>query len=294
MVSAIASEIVKDVRNGTRSIVRRGLWSSVLLTPSAIALAAIVLLAVLAGSITSYGEAEIDPLRSLEAPSRDHLMGTDMFGRDILTRVLHGARLSLTIGVASAAIGASLGLMIGLAAGYFGRWTDSIAMRAIDVLLAFPGTLLAMVIVAMLGPNVVNLVLAVGVASVPGYARLVRSLTLSIREADYVVAARAIGCRPIWIIRQHVFPNLRASLVVYATLNVATAILTAAGLGFLGLGSKPPTAEWGLMIADGRDTLEIAWWVTAFPGLAILVTTLVIYSFGETLNAALDPRRDQR
>jgi peptide/nickel transport system permease protein len=220
-------------------------------------------------------------------------MGTDMFGRDVLTRVLYGARLSLAIGIISASIGASIGLVVGLSAGYFGRWTDSIAMRLVDVLLAFPGTLLAMVIVAMLGANVVNLVLAVGIASVPGYARLVRSLTLSIREADYVVAARAIGCRPLWIIRQHVFPNLRASLVVYATLNVATAILTAAGLGFLGLGSKPPTAEWGLMVADGRDTLEIAWWVTAFPGLAILVTTLAIYSFGEALNSALDPRRNQ-
>lgn len=262
-----------------------------LMSPSAIIMVAIVLAAIFAARLTPYGEADINPLRSLEPPSWDHPMGTDMFGRDVLTRVLYGARLSLTIGLAASGIGAILGLVIGIAGGYFGRWTDSIAMGIIDVLLAFPGTLLAMVIVAMLGANVTNLILAVGVSAVPGFARLVRSQTLSIREADYVLAARSIGCRPLWIIARHVFPNLRASLIVYATLNVATSILVAAGLGFLGLGSKPPTAEWGLMVADGRETLEIAWWVTAFPGLAILVTTLVIYTFGEALNTALEPRR---
>jgi len=269
----------------------RGGAMKLLTNPSAIIMVAIVLAAVFADRLTPYGEADINPLRSLEPPSWDHPMGTDMFGRDILTRVLYGARLSLTIGLAASGLGAVIGLVIGIAAGYFGRWTDSIAMRIIDVLLAFPGTLLAMVIVAMLGASITNLILAVGISAVPGFARLVRSQTLSIREADYVLAARSIGCRPLWIIRHHIFPNLRASLIVYATLNVATSILVAAGLGFLGLGSKPPTAEWGLMVADGRETLEIAWWVTAFPGLAILVTTLVIYTFGEALNSALEPRR---
>lgn len=280
-----------EVESAGRKRRRLGPVARALLSPSGVALVVIVLCAVFADRLTPYGEAEINPLRSLEPPSLDHPMGTDMFGRDMLTRVLHGARLSLTIGLSSAAIGAAIGLFVGMAAGYFGRWTDGIAMRVVDVLLAFPGTLLAMVIVAMLGPSVTNLVLAVGIASVPGYARLVRSLTLSIRQSDYVLAARSIGCRATWIVAKHVYPNLRASLIVYATLNIATAILTAAGLGFLGLGSKPPTAEWGLMVADGRDTLEIAWWVTAFPGLAILLTTLVIYTFGERLNAALDPKR---
>jgi len=264
------------------------------LTPSGAAFLTILLLAALGPMATPYGEAEINPMRALEAPSWAYPMGTDLFGRDVFTRVLYGARLSLLIGISAALIGATIGLAVGMVAGLSGGWLDRVAMSAIDLLLAFPGTLLAMVIVAMLGPSVTNLILAVGIATVPGYARLVRSMALSIRQADYVLAARAIGVRPWVIALRHVYPNLRASVVVYATLSVATAILNAAGLGFLGLGSKPPTAEWGLMVADGRETLEIAWWVTAFPGLAILVTTLVIYSFGDALNTALDPKKAPR
>ncbi|WP_210483442.1 ABC transporter permease [Microvirga antarctica] len=297
-------DMMADMQDGTPTTVlaipatrprrRKPVWRRLLLSPSAIALIIIVLLAAFAGVIAPYGEAQINPVAALEPPSFAHLMGTDTFGRDIFSRVLYGGRLSLMIGCSAAAIGATIGVLVGMAAGYFGGRIDSIAMRIIDVLLAFPGTLLAIVIVAVLGPNLLNLVLAVGIASVPGYARLVRSLSLSIRESDYVTAARATGVRSWTIIFRHVFPNLRNSVIVYATLNIATAILNAAGLGFLGLGSKPPTAEWGLMVADGRETLEIAWWITAFPGLSILVTTLVIYSFGETLTAALDPRQSRQ
>jgi len=265
-----------------------------LLAPSVAALALIVLAAALAPVIAPYGEAEIDPVNALDPPSWAHPMGTDMFGRDVFSRVLYGARLSLLIGIAAASLGAVIGLTIGMTAGYFGRWVDRIAMGCVDILLAFPGTLLAMVIVAMLGPSTVNLILAVGIATVPGYARLVRSMTLSIRQADFVLAARSIGVHPLVVMVRHVYPNLRASVVVYATLSVASAILNAAGLGFLGLGSKPPTAEWGLMVADGRELLEVAWWISTFPGLAILVTTLVIYSFGDSLNKALDPKRAPR
>ncbi len=268
---------------------RRG-WAWVMLRPSTICMVAILLLAAFANRLTPYGEAEIDPVNGMDPPSLSHPMGTDGFGRDILTRVLYGGRLSLLIGFASAAIGAVGGLAVGMVAGYVGGKLDNVLMRITDVMLAFPGTLLALVIVAMLGASIVNLIFAVGIASIPGCARLVRSLALSIRETDYVLAARSVGCQSQVILMRHVFPNLRSSLVVYTTLNVATAILNAAALGFLGLGSKPPTAEWGLMVADGRDTLEIAWWITAFPGLALLATTLTIYAFGETLNAAFDPR----
>jgi peptide/nickel transport system permease protein len=289
MTEAARIDAVSDVEPRPRGVLLRNL-----LTPSGLALMVIVFAAAFAPVIAPYGEAEIDPVNALDPPSWAHPMGTDMFGRDVFSRVIYGARLSLLIGLAAAAIGAVIGLAIGMAAGYFAGWVDRISMSVIDVLLAFPGTLLAMVIVAMLGPSTTNLIFAVGLATVPGYARLVRSLTLSIKQADYVLAARSIGVHPLVIVGRHVYPNLRASVIVYATLSVATAILNAAGLGFLGLGSKPPTAEWGLMVADGRETLEIAWWITTFPGLAILATTLVIYSFGDALNNALDPKRASR
>ena len=263
------------------------------MAPSAAGLLAIVVLSLSAGLIAPYGEAEIDPVNALMPPSWKNLMGTDLFGRDVFSRVLFGGRLSLFIGCTSALIGGTIGVMTGVAAGYFGGPTDSVAMRCIDVLLAFPGTLLAIVIVAVLGPNLINLILAVGIASAPGYARLVRSHALSLRTAEYVTASRVTGCGPWTIIFRHVLPNLRNSVIVYATLDIATVILIAAGLGFLGLGTRPPTAEWGLMVADGRETLQIAWWVTAFPGLAILLTTLCIYSFGERLATFLDPKQSR-
>jgi peptide/nickel transport system permease protein len=289
MTDAAVAQPVRAAAGARASRLMRGLGA-----PATLALAAIVVAAVFAPAIAPFGEADIDPVNALDPPSLAHPMGTDMFGRDVASRVLYGARLSLFIGVAAASLGAMVGLAVGMTAGYFGRWVDRVAMGVIDTLLAFPGTLLAMVIVAMLGPSTANLILAVGVASVPGYARLVRSMTLSIREADYVLAARAIGVHPLVVMARHVFPNLRASLIVYATLSVASAILNAAGLGFLGLGSRPPTAEWGLMVADGRELLEVAWWISTFPGLAILVTTLVIYGFGDALNRALDPKRGAR
>lgn len=267
-------------------------WRPLLRKPSTIGVLVLVGITMFAGLLAPFGPAQIDPVNALAPPSLEHLMGTDIFGRDVFSRVLYGTRLSLMIGVTAALIGAMIGVTIGIVAGYAGGVVDSVAMRVVDILLAFPGTLLAMVIVAVLGPSLINLVLAVGIASVPGYARLVRSLALQIRELDYVQAAHAGGAPAWYIIVRHVFPNLASSVIVYGTLNIATAMLSAAGLGFLGLGSKPPTAEWGLMVADGRETLEIAWWVTTFPGLAILVTTLIVYSFGEALTVALDPKRD--
>lgn len=261
------------------------------MAPSAFGLLIIVLLAVFADFIAPYGEAEIDPANALMPPSWERPFGTDLFGRDVFSRVLYGGQLSLFIGCTAALIGGTIGVLVGVAAGFFGRLTDSIAMRFIDILLAFPGTLLAIVIVAVLGPNMMNLIIAVGIASAPGYARLVRSHALSLRSMEYVTASRVIGVRPWTIIFRHILPNLRNSVIVYATLDIATVILIAAGLGFLGLGARPPTAEWGLMVADGRETLQIAWWVTAFPGLAILLTTLCIYSFGERLATFLDPKQ---
>lgn len=290
--AAIASSLSTDTRSNLIADMRRrrlGLLR-MMLHPGALGLLTIVLLAILAPWIAPFGEAEINPVNALMPPSWTNLMGTDLYGRDVFSRVLYGGRLSLTIGCVAAVIAITIGTIVGVAAGYFGGATDLVAMRFIDILLAFPGTLLAIVIVAILGPNVFNLILAVGIGSAPGYARLVRAQTQSIRTAEFVTAAQVLGVRQWTIIARHILPNLRNSLIVYATLDIASIIMIAAGLGFLGLGARPPTAEWGVMVADGRETLRIAWWVTAFPGAAILLTTLSIYAFGERLAQYLDPK----
>lgn len=254
----------------------------------------VALCAVLAPFITRYGYATVAPIDSLQAPSLAHPMGTDQLGRDIFARVLYGARLSLLIGLSATALGGFGGSLIGIVAGYFGGWLDEVLMRIVDIMLAFPGTLLAMGIVAMLGPSIVNLIAAVGIAAIPGFARLMRSTTLGVRSAEYVLAAEASGCTPTRIIRRHIVRNSRATFITYAMLSVSTAILYASALGFLGLGSKPPTPEWGLMVADGRDTLALAWWVTVFPGLAIVLTVLALNLLGDGLNAIMNPRRMRR
>jgi ABC-type dipeptide/oligopeptide/nickel transport system permease subunit len=254
-----------------------------------------VVIAVLAAPlITAYRFDAIAPVDSLQPPGATHLMGTDIFGRDIFTRVLYGGRLSLVIGLSATAVGGIGGSLVGVVAGYFGGMIDDVLMRIVDMMLAFPGVLLAMGIVAMLGPNIVNLIVAVGVGGVPGFARLMRSTALSIRSSDYVLAAKASGCSSWWIIRRHVLLNSRASFITFATLSVSTAILYAAALGYLGLGSKPPSPEWGQMVSDGSDLLGTAWWVSFFPGLAILLSALAINLVGDGLNALASRSRAGR
>jgi peptide/nickel transport system permease protein len=256
----------------------------------AVILLLLVLAAILAPLITSYDVAGIAPMEAYQPPSREHLMGTDKFGRDVFTRVVFGARVSLTVGLIAIAIGSSIGVLLGMSAGFFGGAVDEITMRFLDILLAFPGILLAMGIVSMLGPSVTNLMIAVGIGYIAGFARLMRGTVLAARQYDYVLAARALGVGSWPIMWKHILPNIAAPLIVYTTLSVASAILTAAGLSFLGLGAKPPTPEWGIMLSDGRDTLNRAWWVSLFPGLAILITTLSINFVGDGLRTALDPR----
>jgi peptide/nickel transport system permease protein len=256
----------------------------------AVILLLLVLAAVFAPLLTPYEYDKIAPTTAYSAPSVEHLMGTDKFGRDVFTRVLYGGRISLTVGLIATAIGGCIGVILGMTAGYFGGLVDEATMRILDMMLAFPGILLAMGIVAMLGPSLQNLMIAVGIGYIAGFARLMRGNVLSARRFDYVLAAEAIGGRSGTIMRRHIFPNIAAPLIVYATLSVASAILTAAGLSFLGLGAKPPSPEWGIMLSDGRETLNRAWWVSLFPGLAILVTTLSINFVGDGLRTALDPR----
>jgi len=246
--------------------------------------------AILAPIISPYNPAKQDIRNALSPPSRDHLLGTDHLGRDLLTRILYGARISLRVGFTATFIACVVGIPFGLIAGYYGGWWDTLTMRIVDILLAFPGILLALAIMAMLGPSLRNAMIAAGVYIMPDYVRVARASTLSVREMDYVVSARAIGCSTARIIAHYIFPNVVLPLVVLMTLNIASTILFTAGLSFLGMGAQPPTPEWGIMLADGRIYLRQAWWPAVFPGLALMVTLLAINLVGEGLRNALDPR----
>jgi peptide/nickel transport system permease protein len=246
--------------------------------------------AVLAPALAPYDPIEISTDERLSPPGREHLLGTDLFGRDILSRLLFGARLSLQTGLVSVVVGALIGTVLGLLAGYQGSLVDEIVMRMVDVMLAFPGILLALTIVGFLGSNLANAMIAVGIASVPSYARLVRGCVLSAKENLYVEAARAIGCGTPRILLRHILPNVVAPLIVVSTLGVAWAILSVSSLSYLGLGARPPTPEWGTMLSEGRDYLRAAPWITTFPGLAIMTLVIAVNVVGDGLRVALDPR----
>lgn len=249
----------------------------------------VVLTCALANLLAPHGPTIPDYAAPLHAPSPAHLMGTDQYGRDVLSRVLFGGRVSLAIGAVGTLVSAGLGTLLGLATGYYGGLLDLLVMRVMDVLLAFPGILIAIGIVALIGPGVTNVLIAVSVFGVPIFARVVRGETMRLRARLFIEAARAGGAPSGDIIRRHVLPNVLPLIVVYATLRVASAILVASGLGFLGLGAQPPNPEWGAMLADGRQFLSVAGWIPLFPGLAILITTLSLNLVGEGLRDALDP-----
>jgi peptide/nickel transport system permease protein len=249
----------------------------------------LVLTAVFAPAIAPYGLDE-QTRESRMPPSAEHPMGTDSLGRDILSRVVFGGRLSLTVGVISVVIGLSLGTVLGLLGGYYGRQVDAAVVMLTDVLLSFPSILLAMAIIAILGRGLGNVMIAVGIASIPAYVRLVRSSVLAAKNLPYVEAAQVLGAGNARIMARHLLPNVVGPVTVLATLSIATAILTAAGLSFLGLGAQPPTPEWGAMVSDGRQYLRSHWWIAAMPGFAIMLTVLAINLIGDGLRDALDPR----
>mgnify|MGYP001946653405 FL=1 len=255
-----------------------------------IVLAIMVLLAIFAPVITTYDPVQITPQLRLRPPDAEHIFGTDDFGRDVFTRVAYGARLSLQVGIISVTLAATIGVTLGIIAGFYGGWIDSVIMRLIDVMLAFPGILLALVIVAILGRDLTNVMIAVGISSIPVYARMARGNTLSVKSIDYVAAAQAIGAPTGRIMAVHILPNIIAPLIVVATNGVAGAIISGAALSFLGLGAQPPTPEWGIMLSEGRLYLRQAWWVTTFPGLAIMITVMAINLMGDGLRDILDPR----
>ncbi len=239
--------------------------------------------------IVPYGlDAQSLPDR-LKPPSAAHWFGTDDLGRDIFSRVLLGAQISLRVGVIAVLLALVVGSTVGLLAGYTGGWADNLFMRLMDIVLAFPSTLLAIGIVAMRGPSLDMVMVAIGIVTIPHYARLARSMALSLKEREYVMAARCLGATPPRIISRHILPNALSPLIVQATLGIATAIVEAAGLGFLGLGAQPPAPEWGLMLTSSRAYITNAPWAMIFPGVAIMVTTLAFNLLGDGVRDALDP-----
>jgi peptide/nickel transport system permease protein len=255
-----------------------------------IVMAITIFVAIFAPVLSPYPPAAQNLRNRLQPPSREHLLGTDNFGRDIFSRILHGARISLQVGFISVSIALVVGGLMGLLAGFYGGVLDNILMSIVDVLLALPAFLLALAIVASLGPNLTNVMIAVGIASVPTFARITRSAVLSVRELDYVAAAEAAGSSDLRIMFKYVIPNSVSPIIVQVTLSLASAILAAAGLSFLGLGAQPPTAEWGRMLNDARPFIRNAWWVVTFPGIAIVITVLALNLVGDGLRDALDPR----
>ena len=244
----------------------------------------------LAPFIAPYDPAQIHVDRVLVPPCKEHPLGTDQLGRDVLSRIIWGGRISLLVGFVAVGIATAIGVVLGAVAGYYGGWVDGLIMRLVDVMLCFPAFFLILAVVALLEPSIWNIMVVIGLTSWMGVARLVRAEFLSLKERDFVLAARSLGARPARIIFVHILPNAMGPVFVSAILGIGSAILTESALSFLGIGVQPPTPSWGNMLTAGKDHLEIAYWLSLFPGLAILLTVLGYNLLGEGIRDALDPR----
>ncbi len=253
----------------------------------------LILTAIFADYIAPYDYSSNDLKNQFSSPSKDHIFGTDEFGRDIFSRIVYGSRISLKVGFISVGIALIAGVAIGAASGFYGGKIDTFLMRIIDVIQSLPDILLAIAIMAVLGPGLSNLMIAVGIAAIPGYAKIVRSSVLSVKDNEFVEAARANGSSDYRIIVKHIIPNCLAPIIVQATLGVAYAIINAAGLSFIGLGLEPPTPEWGAMLSGGRAYIRDYAYMTIFPGLAIVITIFALNVLGDGLRDALDPKLKQ-
>lgn len=251
-----------------------------------------ILISIFADVLFDYNDIVIkqDTSIRLQGPSAEHWLGTDEFGRDILARLVHGSRVSLSVGVIAVSISLLLGGTLGAVAGFYGGKVDNVIMRFVDILLAVPSLLLSITIVSALGPSIFNLMLAIGISSIPSYARIVRASVLTVKDQEFVEAARCIGANNFEIITSHIIPNCMAPIIVQVSLKVASAILSTSGLSFLGLGVKAPTPEWGAMLSGGRAYLRNAAHLTIFPGIAIIITILSLNLLGDGLRDALDPK----
>jgi peptide/nickel transport system permease protein len=259
----------------------------------AIVVIVLLLLSLLAPWIAPHNPTEINAWHVLSPPSGSHWFGTDELGRDVFSRVLYGARISLKVGFVAIGIAVVVGSAVGLVAGFYGGWLDSLLMRGVDIMLCFPAFFLILAIITFLEPSIWYIMAVIGLTGWMGVARLVRAEVLAIREMDYIMAARCIGCSDLRIILRHILPNALSPVLVAATLGVAGAILTESALSFLGIGVQPPTPSWGNILTSGKDYIEFAWWLSLFPGLAILITVLAYNLLGEGIRDALDPRTNK-
>lgn len=251
---------------------------------------ALFAVSLLAPWIAPYDPNAIDLTQVLAGPSAAHPFGTDQLGRDVLSRMIWGARISLKVGFVATGIAIVIGAILGAVSGYYGRWVDAVIMRFVDVMLCFPTFFLILAVIAILEPSIWNIMIVIGLTSWTGITRLVRADFISLRERDFVLAARVIGAGDLRIIFVHILPNAMASILVAATLGVAGAILTESALSFLGIGVQPPTPSWGNILTAGKDNIDIAWWLSFYPGLAILITVLGYNLLGEGIRDSLDPR----
>lgn len=283
-------EVKKKKKNGPWREVWRRLKHNKAAMVGLVIIVVLIFGAVFADVIAPYGPDDQNLKERFQTPSAQHLMGTDNFGRDIFSRLLYGARVSLQVGLLAVGIAMILGGILGAIAGFYGGKLDNVIMRFVDILLAIPSILLAISIVAALGPDLKNVMIAVGVGSIPSYARIVRASVLSLRDQEFIEAAKAVGASDTRLILKHIVPNSMAPIIVQATIGVAGAILSAAGLGFIGLGIQPPTPEWGAMLNSGRHYIRDYPHMTAFPGLAIMITIFALNLLGDGLRDALDPR----
>lgn len=261
-----------------------------------IILLSVVIMAVFAGAIAPHEPAKTEASKRLLPPvwmekgSFEHPLGTDNLGRDVLSRIIYGSQVSLLVGICAVFVAGTIGVVLGLSAGYYGGWVDRIIMRIVDAFLAIPNILFMLVILSVLGPGLITLIFVLGFTGWVKYARVIRGEVLSVKERDYVRSARSVGASDVWIIAKHILPNVISSFIVISTLSVATTIIAEASLSFLGLGIQPPTVSWGGMLSDGRQYLATSWWVATFPGIAITLTVLGIIFVGDWLRDMLDPR----
>lgn len=276
----------------------RRVWNRLWKNPSGLigmCIIAVFVMVALFGPMVVSRDPNVPALSArLKPPSPEHPFGTDQLGRDILSRVVHGASISLQVGGLVLFVAVSIGVTLGALAGFLGGWVDEAIMRVTDIFLSFPSVVLAMAVSAVLGRGIYNAMLAVGLVWWPWYARLIRSQILSLRETDFVKAATSLGLSRFRILWHHILPNTMSTVIVQASLDVGYAILATAGLSFIGLGAQPPTAEWGAMVSEGRQYLTTSWWVPMLPGLAIFFTVMGVNLFGDALRDALDPKRSRR